>query len=509
MNDNRRTLSLLLAVAGVRLLIHLLVGEGYGCFRDEFYYLACARNLDWGYVDHPPLSVLLLRLWTAIAGESIVAIRLLPALAGAATVFLAGRIAGQLGGGLFARVLATVASLAAPIYLGVSGYVSMNAFDVLIWAAAASLLIRILDSGPSRLWLLLGVLLGLGLLNKLSVLWLGAGLLLGLVLSAEGRRHLRTPWPWLAGAAAGLVFLPHVLWQVANGWPTLEFIRNASSDKMVEVAPLRYLLSQVWPMNPLNLPVWLSGLGYLLLSPRTRRYRILGITYLAVGAILILNGTSRVGYLAPAYTMLLGAGGVVLERAFRMRGGLPARVAALGLLAASGGVLAPLALPILPVESYLRYAAALGFAPSTEERKQLAELPQHYADMHGWESIVEQVDRVYRGLPEEDRARAVIFTYNYGEAGALELLGRPKGLPPVLSGHNNYWLWGPRGATGEVVMIIGGSEEDHRRRYAAVEPAGRTDCGYCMPYENGQTIWVARGLREPVEAVWPRVKHYD
>lgn len=509
MENRRHALGLLLAFAGIKILIHLFVGEGYGYFRDEFYYLACSRNLAWGYVDHPPLSVFLLRLWTGIAGESAAAIRLLPAMAGAATVFLAGRIAGQLGGGLFARILAMTASLAAPAYLGVSAYVSMNAFDVLIWAAAASLLIRILKDGSSRLWLLMGLLLGLGLLNKISILWLGAGLFAGLILTGEGRKHLRTPWPWLAGGVAALVFLPHILWQVANGWPTLEFIRNATSDKMVEITPIRFLLSQIRMMNPLNLPVWLAGLGFLLLSPRALRFRILGFTYLAVAAILILNGTSRAGYLGPAYTMLLAAGGVILEEAFRKRGGMPARVAALSLLAAGGATLAPFALPILPVETYVRYASALGIGPSTEERKELAQLPQHYADMHGWESIVEEVGRVYRKLPEEDRARAVIFTYNYGEAGALELLGRPYDLPPVLSGHNNYWLWGPRGASGEVVIIIGGSEEGHLRRYAGVEAAGRTDCGYCMPYENGQTIWVARGLQEPVEVAWPRLKHYD
>jgi hypothetical protein len=499
----------LLGFAALKLAAHLVVGKGYGYFRDEFYYLACSDHLDWGYVDHPPLSILLLWIGRRLLGDSVVAIRVLPALAGAATVGLAGWMARALGGGRFAQALAMTALLVAPLHLAVGGFFSMNAFDALLWALAACLLIRVLQENRLSHWLILGVVLGLGLLNKISVLWLGLGLLAGLVLTRE-RRLLLTRGPWLAGAVSLALFLPHVLWQVAHGWPTLEFIRNATTHKMVAMAPVDFLLAQVRLMHPLNVPIWLAGLAYLLAHRVGRRYRLLGIVFLTVLVLLVVNRASRPGYLGPAYTMLFAAGGVAIEAWLReapWRRWI--RAAALALLVAGGAALAPLALPILPVETYIAYARRLGVAPSTGEKKKIGALPQHYADMFGWDSLVEKLRDVHRALPPGERETAGIFVMNYGEAGAIDLLGRRHGLPLATSGHNNYWLWGPRGYTGQVMIIVGGSEADHREAFERVEVAGVTDCDYCMPYEDGQPIFVARGLRWPLSEVWPRLKHFD
>jgi hypothetical protein len=497
------------AFAALKFAVHLLVGSGYGYFRDEFYYLACSDHLAWGYVDHPPLSILLLWVGRHLLGDSVVAIRVLPALAGAATVALGGWMARALGGGRFAQALAMTALLVAPLHLAVGGFFSMNAFDALFWAIAACLLIRILQENRLSHWLILGVVLGLGLLNKISVLWLGLGLLAGLLLTPE-RRLLLTRGPWLAGAVSFALFLPHLLWQVARGWPTLEFIRNATTHKMVALAPLDFLLAQIRLMHPLNVPVWLAGLAYLLVHREGRRYRLLGIVYLTVFVLLVVNRASRPGYLGPAYTLLLAAGGVAIEGWLReVRGRRWIQGTALALLVAGGAGLAPLALPILPIETYIRYARLLGVAPSTGEKKKIGALPQHYADMFGWDSLVEKLRDVHQALPPGEREAAGIFVMNYGEAGAIDLLGRRHGLPLATSGHNNYWLWGPRGYTGQVMIVVGGSEEDHREAFEQVERAGATDCDYCMPYENDQPIFVARGLRRPLSEVWPRLKHFD
>lgn len=505
----RGFLLLLLAFASLKLIIHLAVGEGYGYFRDEFYYLACARHLDWGYVDHPPLSILILWSIRALIGESAVAIRLPAALAGAATVFMGGWMARDLGGGRFAQALTMVSVIAAPLYLAMNGFYSMNSFDILLWAVAASLLIRILKCRRRKLWLLLGGVLGLALMNKLSVLWLGAGILVGLLLSAAGRRSLRTPWPYAGGAIATLIFTPHLLWQVANDWPTLEFIHNATTEKMLATDPTGFLLDQLLFMNPLAAPVWIAGLLFYLVARDGRECRALGIAYLTVLAILITSSASRSDYLGPAYPMLFAAGGVILERALRRTGRVWPQTVALVLLGSSGAALSPLTLPVLPVEKYISYSRFLGVAPSTGERKELAELPQFYADMFGWEEIVTEVARVWASLSPEEQRVAGIFTGNYGEAGAIDLLGRRHGLPPAISGHNNYWLWGPRGHTGEVLIILGGSEKRYRSSFATVELAGSTDCGYCMPYENRMPIFVARGHSAGLSAVWPRVKHFQ
>lgn len=496
--------ALLVALPAAKLLLQLATLPGYGFFRDEFYYAACSERLAFGYVDHPPLSVLVLRVVRALLGDSIWALRLVPALAGAATVLVVGLIARRLGGGPAAQAVAMVAAIAAPAYLAANHYYSMNSLDLLLWAVAAYLLSGLLQNSTPRRWLLLGLVLGLGLQNKVSVLWLGFGIAVGLLLTPR-RRELLTRWPWAAGLVALLIFLPHLLWQHANGWPTLEFIRNATQQKMVAVALGSFLRSQVWVMNPGAAPFWLAGLFWLLVSERGRPFRLLGWVYVAVAALLALSGSSRPGYLAPAYTWLFAAGGVVLEQLGRRW----LVVAATAVIVASGLVRAPFALPLLPVETYVAYARTLGVAPSTAEKKQLAALPQWYADMHGWDSIVGTVARVYLELPPEDRQGAIVFTQNYGVAGAVEFLGRRLGLPPAYSGHNNYWFWGLPDPGTRVVIVVGGDEEDHRQVFREVERKAATDCGYCMPYENHNPVFVCRGLKVSLQQIWPHLKHYD
>ena len=494
--------------AGAKLLLHLVATSGYGYFRDEFYYLACADHLAPGYVDHPPLSIVFMWAVRHVLGDSLFAIRLPPAVLGAATVALVGLMAQALGGERWAMALAMTAAFVAPEYLALNHFYSMNAFDIFFWALAAYLLILLIDGANPRLWLLLGLVLGLGLANKISVLWLGAGLLVGL-LAAPERRWLATPWPWLCGGIAFALFAPYVLWQVRHGWPTLEFIHNATTEKMIDVAPLDFLTGQVRMMHPFTLPLWLGGLAWLLFHPDGKKYRLLGWIYLSAFFVLALSGTSRSGYLAPAYTWLFAAGGVGVEKLLEGKRLAWLRPAGVLILIAGGALAAPLALPLLPVETYIPYARALGDRPSTEERKELGELGQFYADMHGWDAIVGTVVEVYRRLPPEDAAAARIFAPDYGVAGAIDLLGRRQGLPPAISGHNNYWFWGPRGWDGRVLIVVGGTEERLRALFETVERASTLDCGRCMPYENGRPVWVCRRLRQPVAEVWARIKHYD
>ena len=502
------TLPLIAFFALAKLVFHLVTSGGYGYFRDELYYLACADHLALGYVDHPPLSIFALWIVRGLFGDSLLALRLLPALLGAATVALVGWMARALGGGPWACALAMTSALCAPIYLALDHFYSMNAFDIFFWALTATVLIHLFATGQPRLWWALGGALGLGLLNKISVLWLGVGLFVGLVASKQ-RRYFFTPGPWLAGGLSALLFLPHIAWQVANGWPTLEFIRNATGLKMATVDPISFLQNQIFMMLPATAPLWIAGLLYLLFHRRAEDHRALGWIYLTVLAILMLSGSSRANYLAPAYTWLLAAGGVAVEQLLPKRGRLLMPIW-LVLLLLMGAAFAPLAVPVLPVESYIAYAERLGQEPSTEERKELGRLGQFYADMHGWPEIADTVVEVYEALPPEERASVSILAPDYGVAGAIDFFGRKKGLPPAVSGHNNYWLWGPpEDWNGEVLILIGGREEDIRKSFEEVEQVATTDCGLCMPYENGQPIWVARRLTRPIEEIWPGLKNFS
>jgi hypothetical protein len=498
----------LVALPAAKLAIQLAAIPGYGYFRDEFYYVACARRLAFGYVDHPPLSVVLLRGVIELFGTSLWALRIVPALAGAATVLLVGLIARELGGRRFAQLLAMSATLAAPEYLGMNHVYTMNSLDLLFWTLAAWLMVRLIKHPSPRLWLALGLLLGLGLQNKISVLWLGGGLLVGMVLT-EHRRQLRTQGPWLAAAVAVAVFLPHLVWQTRMGWPTVEFIRSASANKMLSRSVADFVRAQIDMMNPIGAFVWLAGLAWLLAAPAARRVRLLAWTYLFVFAVLAVNSTSRAGYLASGYTWLFAAGGVVWEALLDRPGRAWARVAALVLVLSSGAAIAPFGLPVLSVPRYIAYAEALGKAPSTEEKKDVGALPQWYADMHGWDAIVDSVRAAYEQVPPTERARSIVFAPDYGVAGAVELLGRSRGLPRVASGHNNFWLWGPPAEPVETVIVVGGRRENLESRFERVTLAVTIDCGYCMPYENHRPIWLCSRPRQPLAALWPALKHYD
>lgn len=486
------------AVAFLAAALHLVTMTEYGWFRDELYYVACGRHLDFGYVDHPPFVALIARL-TELFGGSLYATRLPSVLALVAVIWLCGRIARELGGGAWAQGMAALCALVVPVYLFTFHILSMNSFDVLFWTLGAWIVVRIVNGGDPRLWLLFGLVCGLGLQNKHSLLFFGFGVFAGLLLT-PGRRHFRERWIWLGGAIAALVFLPHVIWQAAHGWPTAEFARNAMEHKNVALSPVAFFGEQVMQMHPFTFPVWMAGLVWLFRS----RYRVLGWMYVAAFLVLITQ-SSKAYYLAPAYPPLFAAGAVAIEGRIRR----PFLRAALAILLLAGGaVTAPLTLPILPVETFIRYVRALGIGMSAGERHEMGALPQHFADMHGWEEMVAEVARVHRSLPPEERAKAGIYGQNYGEAGAVDLLGEKHGLPKASSGHNGYYLWGPQGA-GDPLIILGGDPEDHRQAFEDVRQAGTIRCGLCMPYENDQPVWIARGLKAPIGRVWPMTKHYD
>lgn len=499
-------LGVVVGLAAVKLLVHLLTHRGYGYFRDELYYLACADHLDWGYVDHPPLIAAATLAVRRTLGDSLFALRLLPALAGALSVLVIGLIARRLGGGTFAQALACAAAIVAPVYLSVDHFLSMNAFEQLFWALGAWLVVRIVQEEGPRPWVLFGLVAGVGLLNKHSMLFFGFAVFAGLILTPH-RRRLLTPWPWIAGGLALLIAFPNVLWEIRQGWPTLEFMENARRYKNTAFAPADFLVQQALLMNPVALPVWLAGLGWTLVSREGARHRILGWAYL-VPLVVFVTQRGKPYYLAPAYPLLLAPGAVAIEAFVGRRRWGWAKPAALAVLAGSGLLLAPLALPILPPERFIRYAQALGIHPEAGERHGMGKLPQFYADMFGWPEMAAAVARIYATLSPEEKARTAIYAQNYGEAAAIDFFGRAHGLPKAVSGHNSYFLWGPGDRAIDTLIVIGGREEDHREVFEDVRLAGNFSHDYVMPYENDLPLYICRKPERPIRELWPRVRHY-
>ena len=497
----RTAVAVLVGLAVGKLLIHFLTNGNYGYFRDELYYIACSDHLAWGYVDQPPLSIAFLAATRAVLGDSIFAVRLPVVLAGALCIVLTGLLARRLGGGRYAQGLAALAYVTTATTLAMSSFFSMNAFDLLFWLACMHIVVQLLQSGDTRWWLLLGAVAGVGMLNKYSVAFGAFGLVAGIALTPS-RRLLLSGRLLAGGVLAMLIFLPHLWWEVANGVPTAEFIRNATAYKIVAMPPHAFMAAQVVENNPFTAPLWLGGLGYLLFAPAVRRFRPLGLMYIVVLLIFLLQ-RAKPYYLAPAYPALLAAGAVAAERLRRWL-----RVALPIWLVVGGVIVGAMAIPALPPATYLRVARQLGVKAPQEERGHTAEMPQVLADRFGWENMTATIARVYHALPPEQRARAAILAGNYGEAAAVDFFGPRYGLPKAISGHNNYWLWGPRGATGEVVIAVGVPKTDLDKYFAAVEQADTIVSPYALPMETNLPVYVCRDLRIPIEQAWPLLKHF-
>jgi 4-amino-4-deoxy-L-arabinose transferase-like glycosyltransferase len=501
---------LLLGLAIARIALYL-VSSGplaYGYMSDELYYLDSTDHLAWGYVDHPPLSIAVLWLVRSVLGQSLLALRLVPALLGAGTIVLVGVLARELGGGRAAQGLAALAALLWPLLLGITAFYSMNAFEYAFWALGAFVVVRIVDRGEPRLWLVLGLVLGLGLLNKISMSWFGLGLGVGLLLTPQ-RRWLATPWPWAAAVVALAIFVPHLLWQAQHGWPTLEFIENATTQKMLAKSPVELAVDQLLVTHPLFVPLWLAGLVYCFVTTEGRRYQILAWIWITTGMLLLASTAVRSNYLGPAYLPLLAAGAVAFERvATRPRWRWLPAVAAVTFVVGGGGM-APLGLPLLPPEQYVAYERALGVSAPVEEKDELGLLPLHYALRFGWDEILGAVEQAHLSLRPEERARAVVLGSWFGDTGAVNVLGRARGLPPAISGHNSYWLWGPGEREPEIVLALSRDGDGLDEAFERVERVAEVDCRLCMPRVDALAVYVCRGPRRPLAEWWAEVKHYD
>jgi hypothetical protein len=491
-----------------KLLIHLLANRGYGYFRDELYYLACGERLDWGYVDHAPMIALAAKLSRAVLGDSLSAIRFLPALAGAVKVLLTGLMVRQFGGRRFAVMLACLCVMVAPVYLGIDNFLSMNAFEPVFWMGCVYFIILAINRNDSRYWVGFGVLAGLGLQNKHSMLFFGLAILAGLVLT-PARRFLADKWLWIAGAMAFIIFLPNVIWEQQHGWATLELLRNVkTSGKNVMLSPFEFIGQQFLFLLPLTAPVWLGGLWFFFFDAEGRRYRLLGVAYVALLALIILMKGKNY-YLAPAYPMLFAGGAVFWEKLLAgRRYTVWLKVAYPIILVAGGAVFAPMSLPILPVETLIRYQRAVGIEPPRTEVGHRGPLPQHFGDMFGWPEMVETVAGVYHRLPPEERARAAIYAGNYGEAGAIDFFGTHYGLPKAISPHQNYFLWGPRDYTGEALIVLQAEREELERVCESVEEGAVLNHPYAMAEER-YTIFICRRLKQPLQQLWPSLKHWN
>jgi hypothetical protein len=499
-------------VAGLNFALHLIAIRGFGIFRDELYYVACSDHLALGYVDQPPLSILLLKLVRIIFGDSLSAIRILPALGSAAFVLLAGLIAREIGGKRFAMFLAAAAAFATTGNMFLFHIYSMNFLDLLFWETAILILMRIIKSGRARLWLLFGLVVGLGFENKISVLILVFGLAVGILLT-ENRHVLKSRYLWLGAGLAALLILPYVYWNATHGGPALEFMRNARLYKNVQNTLPGFLLDQVLFNNPLTFFLWVPGLAYFFFHKNGRPWRLFGWMYLSLFALLFLQH-GKDYYMAGAYPVLFAGGAILVESWTKSGIKRWLRPTFVTLLIAASVFFAPMALPILSVQKTADFQRMIGYARS-QERDELGVFPQHFADEFGWPDMVATFAGVFQKLRPEEQAHCLIFVRNYGEAAAVDFFGKNYGLPKATCGHNNYWLWGPSDWEPTTAIVLGVSRDVQKSRddltphFNEVVLAGTTSVPFGMPYENGRPIFIVRGFKHSLRDLWPRLKSYS
>jgi hypothetical protein len=499
--------------AAAQFAIQILAGTGYGFFADELYTIALSKHLAFGYVDLPPLVPLLAALSRRVLGESLIAMHILPALAGSATLVFVCLIAKEFGGKLFAVILSMLGFLIAPAWLIVDSYFSYDAFDQLILAIFLYVLVRFIRSGNQKLWILLGGIAGIACLTKMTLLYIGPGFLVALLLS-KYRKHLLTPWPWLGAALFLFLLSPYLLWQVNNHWPTLKYWINYGTFRLRPASVPDYAAEILYAMNPAFFPVYLIGLWRIFRRFGETNYGFLGVMFLGT-LVLLFFLHAKIGMLAELFMPLIASGAVGLEEMTAGRSwGKILKPSAVAVTVVGGLLFAPASLPILPIESLSGYFDQFKFLynPPQEFNISYSEYPINLALRIGWEELVSKVADVYNELPPEDRQVAGIYAAWYAPASAIDYFGPRYGLPHAVSGHLTYYLWGP-GYSWDVMILLTNNAFPINTAAMSLffdkcELKGRVFNPYTMPM-NQLNIYVCRNPRLSPEEIWQHMEMYQ
>lgn len=498
----------------ISLLFFLVVylssfNPAYELFIDEPYYVACADNPSAGYVDHPPLAPLLLMIWKFIFGDSIYSLRFLPALAGALSVFFTGIIAKNLGGGRFSQSLAAAATASAPVFLAMSGFYSMNAFEPLLAALLLLTIIKMIIDVNMKRWIQAGILTGAGIMNKHSFIFFAAVMILSLLLTGKWKLVINK-WFFSGMGLATLIILPNIIWQVINDFPSAEFYRNITADKNVYTPPLQFILMQAMAYSFISFPLWLSGIIFLIFSKRMREYKFTGFLFLILFLFMLITGSSRPDRSAFIYPIAFAGGSILLESILSKKRAVITKTIFFFLIFLGIPAGIPLTLPYLSYSQVYEYTKFLGFNTEGEKGKN-PPIPQLLADRIGWKERAELVIKAYNNLSEEDKKNTIITASNYGKAGAIDYYGRQYGLPPAVSGHNNYYYWSKNRLKGNIVLKLGEKKyfEEYKHTYNDVIMTGEVYYHpYVSPNENYLTVFICKGPKHPLEEILEDSRFY-
>ncbi len=478
--------------------VHVATNGRYGFHRDELQFLDDARHFAFGYVAYPPITPWIERIAFAVAGPSLIALRMFSVLAQAAVLVLAGLMARELGGGRFAQIIAAAAVAISPLELFNGTEFQYTSFDYFWWVLIAYLMIRLLRSGDARLWLAIGAAIGLGMMTKYTMAFFVAGIVGGVLLT-PARCYLKSPWLWCGAAVAVLIFLPNLIWQIHHHFITFDFLRHIHARDVGEGRASGFWKDQfIISTNPFTVPLWIAGLIYLWAVPGGKPYRILAWMF-AISFVLFVIGKGRGYYQAAAYPMLLAAGAVWEERwmASLRTGWRRATLTATCVALAAGGLAsAAIILPILPLNSPRNIAIRI----NGDLREEV-----------GWREMVQTIANIRDTLPPAERGRVGILVANYGEAGAIDLYGPAYGLPPAISGVNSFWARGYGNPPPETLIVVGFRPEFMESNFQSCRVAGQNANRYGFDNEESREhpkIFLCGPPRDPWPESWSNFQYY-
>jgi 4-amino-4-deoxy-L-arabinose transferase-like glycosyltransferase len=490
--------------AVAKFALHLINARGYGLFFDELYTMALSRHLAFGYVDLPPLVPALVALSRALLGESLLSMRIVPALAGASTLVFVCLITKEFGGKTFAVALSALAFIVVPLWLNFNSAFCYDCIDQLILAGFLYTLVRFLRSGNQRLWILLGLIAGIACLTKMTILFLGPGFLAALLFSRY-RKDLLTPYPWFGAALCLVIVSPYLLWEITNHWPTLDYWHTYGTVRVYKASLPQYFMNIISSVNPFLLPLWIAGLYRLFRRLSGVNYSFLGLLFLFTLTLMFFFHAS-VRMLGELFIPLIAAGSVFVEELLtgaRWKVGMRALPASY--LLAAGMFVLPTALPILPIDSIYNLPPSMKYWYQSvrEFNAGVSHAPVTLIGRVGWEEFVWDVAAVYNQLPAEDRRVAGIYTDWYFTASAIDQYGPQYGLPHAVSGALTYYLWGP-GDSWDVMVIVTGKTNYLSTFFEECTLTAIT--GDDTP--NKFHIFVCKKPKLSPKVFWPNLKNY-
>ena len=491
----KKYLSIILVLSSIKLIIQLFGNRNYGFHRDELLHLSVSEHLNWGFMEFPPFIGLIGKISYWLFDYSLLGVRLFPTLAGVGILILCCLIAKELGGKSKAILLSGICILAfLPFYRNHTLFQPV-AFDQLFWTLGFYFIIKFINSQNKKFLILLGITLGLGLMTKYNILVWAFGLFIGLFFYQKGNLF-KNKWLYISGLISLLIFLPNIIWQTQNDFPLIKHLQALNNNQLGEINPMDFGLEQL--KFPFTLIISLIGLVGFFIDNNLKKYKSIGVAAMVIFCTMWLLG-SKAYYVFAIYPVLFAGGAVKLESLFCKK---PIWVNVIAIVTLVPSLFfIPEATPILPIEKYVKYS-------KLEEKNGRVELTGDYADMFGWEEQVKLVDSVYQSLSPEERRNCVLWAENYGEAGALKIIGKKYKLPNPISRHGSFWTWGYGNKNADVWISLGNEKSTVEYVFEEVELVKIITHKYAIGEENGIPLYICRKPKIDIEKWWKDYEEY-